>query len=124
MEVTCPNCNEVTSLMQGYQYHAGFSNRGFLYCDACPTILKFGVYNPGYVAIVGNKHPWTLDRNEKRQVESALRHCGCADGGRFRFGALPRCPQCNAQLTDLLSDDIHFVEIGAVIDGDKEDVWK
>ena len=121
MKIKCSACGQVTNITQEYQYHAGFSNRGFLYCDACPAILKFGSYNPKYMAIIGNKHPWSLNDEEKKRVEQALKPC--SSGGRFRFGTLPRCPFCNAPLPDLLKDNIHFVEIGEVIDADKEDAW-
>ena len=121
MEIKCSSCGQVTSIAQEYAYHSGFSTRGFLYCDNCPAILDFDPYNPKYIAIVGDKHPWSLNSEEKKRVEDVLKPC--AKGGRFRFGALPRCPACNEQLTDLLKDDIHFVEIGNVIDADKEDAW-
>lgn len=121
MEIKCSACGQVTSIAQEYQYHAGFGNQGFLYCDTCPAILEFDSYNPKYRAVVGDKHPWSLNSEEKKRVEGALKPCD--GGGRFRFGALPRCPACNEPLPDLLKSDIHFVEIGKVIDADTEDVW-
>jgi hypothetical protein len=121
MEIKCSACGQVTSIPQEYAFHAGFSSRGFLYCDSYPAILEFDTYNPKYTAVVGDKHPWSLNSEEKKRVEDALKPC--ANGGRFRFGALPRCPACNEPLPDLLKDDIHFVEIGKVIDADKEDAW-
>ena len=121
MKIKCSSCGQTTTVPQDYQFHAGFSNRGFLYCDSYPAILEFDTYNPKYTAIVGDKHPWSLNAEEKRRAEGNLKLYG--EGGRFRFGALPRCPACNEPLTDLLKDKFHYVEIGKVIDGDKEDVW-
>ena len=121
MEVKCSVCGQVTKIPQEYPYHAGFSGRGFLYCDSHSAILEFDPYNPKYTEIVGDKHPWSLNDEEKKRVEEALKPY--SRGGRFRFNALPRCPFCNEPLRDLLKDDIHFVEIGEVIDADKEDVW-
>jgi hypothetical protein len=123
MILECPHCGEITTLKQEYPYHAGFSNRGFLYCDSCPAILKFGAYNPRYVAIVGDKHPWTLNDTEKHRVENALKPCPTSRDGRFRFGAAPRCPKCNSPIPHILKDELHFVEIGTVIDADNEDIW-
>ena len=121
MKIKCSACGQVTSIAQEYQYHAGFSGRVFLYCDSYPAILEISSYDQKLAAIVGDKDLWSLNFEEKKRVEDALKPCG--KGGRFRFGALPRCPKCNEPLPDLLKDDIHFVEIGKVIDADKEDVW-
>ena len=54
-----------------------------------------------------------------QRVENALKPF--AHYGRFRFGALPRCPACYEPLSELLKDDIHFVEIGDVINADTEE---
>lgn len=121
MEIKCSACGKITSIAQEYPYHAGFSSRVFLYCDSCPAILEFSTYDPKFKAVVGDKDPWALNSEEKKRLEDALKPCG--KGGRFRFGALPRCPECNEPLPDLLQDDIHFIEIGKVIDADKEDAW-
>ena len=121
MKIKCSSCGQVTSIAQEHAYHAGFSNRGFLYCDSFPAILEFNTYNPKYTAIVGDIHPWSLDSKQKNQIEDSLKPY--AKGGRFRFGALPRCPICNEPLTNLLADEFHFIELGEVIDADVEDVW-
>lgn len=122
MILTCPNCKEKIKLRQKYFYHAGFSNRGVLYCDKDSSTLKFGSYNPNYQRIVGSKHPWTLTVDEKAQLENHLAPCRC--GGRFRFSAPPLCPFCKESLASLLPDDIHFIEVGTVIDADQDNsVW-
>lgn len=121
MKIECSSCGKVTNIAQEYQYHAGFSNRVFLYCDSCPAILEFSTYDKKFMTVVGDKDPWALSAEVKKRLEEALKPC--TGGGRFRFGVLPRCPACNEPLPDLLSDDFYFVEIGTVIDADKEDVW-
>jgi hypothetical protein len=121
MEISCSACRQVTSIPQEYPFHAGFSGVGFLYCDSFPAILVFGTYNRKYTAIVGDKHPWSLDSAEKKRLEDALKPF--RRGGRFRFGAPPRCPACNEPLPDLLKDDVHFVKLGEFVDADKDDVW-
>jgi hypothetical protein len=122
MKITCPNCGRVINLRQKSLYHAGFSNMGFLYCDTCPSILEFSTFNPNYTRIVGDKHPWMLNEEEKRLLEEHL--APCPRGGHFRFDAYPHCPYCNNSLASLIPDNIHFLEIGDVIDGDKDQtVW-
>ena len=119
MTLTCPHCRKKIRLRQKHPYHAGFSNRAFLYCDSCASILLFGSYNPRYTGIVGQKHPWMLSPAEKERVESRLKPCPC--GGRFRFDAHPRCPHCGGDLQTLVPDEMHFIETGDVVDADKED---
>ncbi|MEK7207844.1 MAG: hypothetical protein AAB134_08195 [Pseudomonadota bacterium] len=121
MKIDCPSCHSVIKLKQKYQYHIGFSNLGVLYCDSHSELLMFSTYNPIYREIIGAKHPWTLSEKEKAKVEENLKPCSC--GGRFRFDAPPRCPVCNASLASLLKDKLHYIEVGKVVDGDKDDVW-
>lgn len=122
MKINCPTCLRTIKLKQKRMYHAGFSNLGFLYCNTCTSVLEFGVYNPHYTKIVGDKHPWSLNQKEKRNVENHLRPCPC--GGKFEFDLEPRCPFCNGSLKSLLPSDIYFIEIGDVINGDHDDnVW-
>lgn len=123
MELTCPHCGRVIKLKQKHFYHAGFNDRGFLYCDTNAGIFEFSSFNSNYERLAGNKHPWTLDEVEKGQLETHISPCPC--GGRFRFDAYPRCPYCRGDLTTLLPDKIHFIEIGDVVDGDKDEAaWQ
>jgi hypothetical protein len=63
-----------------------------------------------------------LSTEEKAKVEDHLRPCAC--GGRFRFDALPRCPFCDCELAAVLPDKMHFIEIGTVVNADKDSsVW-
>jgi hypothetical protein len=123
MQLVCPSCKANITLRQKYFYHAGFSNQGFLYCDNCSTILEFSVYNPNYVRLAGEKHPWSLSRDEQAFVEHHLAPCSTC-GGRFRFNAVPGCPNCSADISILLPSKLHFIELGKIVDGDKEkDIW-
>lgn len=122
MDIICPSCSNTIRLEQMHIYHAGFSNLGFLYCDTCPNILEFSTYNRNYVAIVGGKHPWTLVHKDKKKVEDHLRQCSC--GGKFKFDLKPRCPYCKSNLESFPNDNLHFLEIGDVVNADCEDgVW-
>lgn len=121
MQLTCPCRGHVIVLKQPYQYHAGFNDRVVLYCDTCSSTLTFSSYNPTYVAIVGEKHPWLLTKREKKKVEDRIKPCLC--GGRFRFDAPPRCPDDNCPLKEILEDEMHYIEVGSVIDGDLQNVW-
>ena len=117
-ELMCPHCHR---RFDGAQYHAGFSDLGFLYCDQDGSLLTWSSYSPVYSAIV-DKHPWMLDEEESRQVEDAL--LPCPRGGRFRFGSPPRCPYCNKDLSSLLKDPIHFLAYGERLDADKDQLWR
>lgn len=108
-------------IAQKYQYHAGFSNQGFLYCDSCPNLVVFSSYDQRYTKIVGSRHPWTLGDADLRSVEGQLKPCTC--GGRFRFQAPPRCPLCNAPIREILEDSLHYVETGKRFGSDTEEVW-
>jgi hypothetical protein len=73
--------------------------------------------------LIGRKtHPWALNDEQKAIVENSLKPSIC--GGQFRFGALPKCPNCNSILKQLLRDNIHYVQITNVLDGDKVEIWK
>ncbi len=122
MDILCPSCRRVIHLEQEYPYHAGFSNQGFLYCDKDSTILLFDSYNKCFEAIVGSVHPWSLNPGQKREVEAHLKPCPC--GGRFSFSNEPRCPFCGGSIQSALPSKLHYVILGSVVDGDKEDVWK
>jgi hypothetical protein len=122
MDISCPKCHRTFSVDQKYPYHAGFSNVGFLYCEACPNLVVFSSFDRRYAKIVDQVHPWVLNFIEKRKVERELMPCSC--GGRFRFRAKPRCPLCNKSIPAILPDSIHYIETGKRFDGEKDQIWK
>lgn len=118
--IQCPSCGRFPSIK--HVYHAGFSNSGFLYCDRCTNVLVFSSFDPNFESIVGKKHPWTLNEEERRAVERALVDCPC--GGKFSFENPLRCPHCNASVRGPLFETIYYNVVGQVLDGDKQNVWK
>jgi len=62
-----------------------------------------------------------LDDASRHLVEEELRPCTCK--GHFRFSAGPRCPLCNAMISEVLRDSIHYIETGTCFNGDKEQIW-
>ena len=118
----CRFCNYSINIAYPKTIHAGFSNMGFMYCSKCPNLLTWGSYNREYMNIIQGKHPWDLNENEKNKVEDAIIKCEC--GGSFKFSAAPRCPNCNNEIPEILSDKIHYIVLKKEIDGDKENIWK
>lgn len=49
---TCPNCGRAFDY---HEYHAGFGNQGFLYCDQDEAVLTWSSYDPTYETVVGQK---------------------------------------------------------------------
>lgn len=118
MTIKCPSCKRKIA---DKQYHKGFSGLGILYCEKKSATLKFNTYNPNYVKLVGDKHPWSLNTEEKHKVEQHI--SPLPSGDRFLFDAHPICPYCNFNLQSVLEDEMHYIEVGYVIDADIEDVW-
>lgn len=122
MDIDCPSCKKKVELDQRYFYHAGRSNQGFLYCDRDSTVLVFSTYDPTYVRIVGEVHPWMLDLDQRAEVEEHLISCSC--GGSFSFNNPPLCPHCGGSLQPAVPSPMHYVIVNRLIDGDHEPVWK
>lgn len=122
MNIECPNCRKRVELNQPHFYHAGRSNQGFLYCDRDSTILVFSSFDPRYVRIAGDVHPWMLGHDQMAEVEEHLIKCPC--GGSFAFSNPPRCPHCGGSLIRALPSRMHYVIAGRLIDGDREPIWK
>jgi hypothetical protein len=116
---TCPNCQEQ---FQYERYHSGFGNEGYLYCDSDSTVATWNTYDPEYVALVGDIHPWMLSESSKHKVERSI--MDCPSGGHFRFNAKPRCPNCLFEMPELATDPIYFVTTGKRISGDVQRIWK
>ena len=87
--VTCPECGFDNVFQQPYPYHAGLANQGFLYNEAGNCTLTWSSFDPDYVAIAGQKHPWALNEPERHELENRL--SPAPDGTRWLFRNPARC---------------------------------
>ena len=106
--VECAACGAANTFDQPYALHAGFSNVGFLYDDSGTRTLVWSSYDPAYVAIVGNVHPWVLSREQKTQLENALRPA--PGGGAWRFANPARCGRCGVEIKGSIERDIYYLK--------------
>ena len=100
----CPGCGKELSYDRSYGIHAGFSNEGFLYNDAGTDVFWWSSFDPDYIAIVGENHPWALSPEDQDRVENAL--APAPDGGRWRFANPARCPDCGAAISGPITETI------------------
>ncbi len=107
MIVRCDSCAVESRFDQPYAFHAGFGNRGFLYDDAGLTTLVWSSFDPAFVEVVGDKHPWALTAAEQEALESAL--APAPNGGRWRFGNPARCRGCRSVIRGPMTEDIYFL---------------
>ncbi len=107
-------------MIQFEQYHAGFGDEGYLYCDRGPTVLTWSAYDRAYSALA-NKLPWMLTDAEKRHVEDALLPCPC--GGKFAFGNPPLCPYCLQEIRSLVPDPIYYLVVDNRVRGEDVIIW-
>jgi rRNA maturation protein Nop10 len=117
LQATCPHCGHEFAYEK---FHAGFSNEGHLYCDQDETVFTWDSYAPAYARLL-DKHPWMLNVDEQRIVESAVKPC--PDGGRFAFSNPPLCPSCHGDISVLVPDRIYFIVTGRRVNGDYEEAW-
>lgn len=117
--VLCPHCGHHSEYDK---FHAGFGNQGYMYCDSDCTLVTWSAFDSRFVRLVGSKHSWMLNNDERKLVEESILDCPC--GGRFTFNSNPRCPKCNCELPQTPSDSIYFLILGMRIDGEKQSVWK
>lgn len=89
--VKCSKCGYENIFNQPYPYHAGLGNQGFLYNEKGNCTLIWDSYDPDYIAIVGESHPWTLDRDQQKKLEELLE---LDPGGRWLFKNPARCAKC------------------------------
>lgn len=131
MEYACPYCRNAVVLKQPFPYHSGFSDQGYLYCDRCPNVVLFSIYDKFYTELCYEKAPWGLSLEQEQLVEENL--CPCPCGGSFKFSAKPRCPHCLKEIPEITplsgteKRSIYYVIIGDLINGeDKKNVsiWK
>ena len=117
---TCPHCNHSFNYQQ---YHSGFGNQGFLYCDTDEVVLTWSSYDQTYQTVIPDTHPWMLDADEQKKVENAL--LPCPFGGHFSFKNPPRCPRCSGDVSSVVEGGIYFIITGRRIDAEMgEVIWK
>ena len=107
MELPCKRCGGMNSFEQPYIYHAGFSDRCFLYNDAGNLTLVWSIVDPDFEAIVGPLRPWTLTCKVKADFEARLTEAPF--GGRWRFKNSARCVQCGAKILGPMTRTSSFV---------------
>jgi hypothetical protein len=105
--IKCAVCAYANIFNQPYPYHAGFSDQGFLYDDAGHLTLIWSCYDPAFKALLGSKCPWSLNINEQRTLENALRPA--PSGGRWRFGNPARCLSCSSPISDSIDRTIYYL---------------
>jgi hypothetical protein len=112
--VTCTSCGHENEFDQPHPYHAGFSNQGFLYNDEGNLTLVWSSFDPGYEAVMGRKHPWTLTTREHRILEDALRPA--PSGGSWRFANPARCMQCADSIGASITSTIYYLlYLGSIV---------
>lgn len=88
------DCEHCGRLYRYSLWHSGFGDTAYAYCDECGLLALLNLSNPLVATF-----PPLLNQNGEidESWEQFLRPCPC--GGRFRKGASPRCPFCNAKLS-------------------------
>lgn len=74
--------------------HNGFNETGYAYCDACGRVGFLDTHDERLTEF-RNGGGWPGALPDK--LAEFLNECAC--GGRFRFGACPRCPKCRQALS-------------------------
>ena len=105
--ITCRKCGHVNVFEQPYAYHAGFGNQGFLYNDEGNLTLTWSSFDPDYVKIVGESHPWMLTEEKRIALEEWLPPA--PKGGRWRFKNSGRCLKCQSEIIDPIGRNIYYV---------------
>jgi hypothetical protein len=100
----CAHCGFQLSFGQSYAFHAGFGNCGFLYNDAGDESFIWSSFDPDYIALVGQCHPWMLNEEQRARVEQAL--LPSPSGGSWRFSNPARCPQCAEPISGPIGQQI------------------
>jgi len=115
--VECSACHHLNYFDQPYEYHAGFSNVGFLYDDRGTRTLVWSSFDPAYRKIVGDVHPWSLSAVQQLALESALKPA--PDGGSWRFENPARCTRCHQAIKGSIATDIYYLRYPGSIDLDR-----
>ena len=116
--IQCSHCEHENAFAQPYPYHAGFGNQGFLYNEAGNRTLIWNSYDPEYVAIVGNCHPWALAEEQQRKLEDCLLP---DSDGRWLFGNPARCLQCGQPISEPMNKNIYYLDYKGSTDVDPTD---
>jgi hypothetical protein len=93
---------------QPYAYHAGFADQGFLYNEEGNCTLIWSVFDPDFVAIVGQKNPWALSSADHKKLEDLLQLA--PDGTRWLFDNPARCIKCGHAISGPITDTIYYLE--------------
>jgi hypothetical protein len=104
--VHCEQCGHDNALDQDNFLHAGFGDVGFLYNEAGTQTLIWSTFDPAYVKIVGEHHPWALNPEQRAALEDALRPA--PTGGRWLFANPPRCVKCGSAVGTSIIDGIYY----------------
>jgi hypothetical protein len=115
----CPHCKRA---LQFQRIHAGFGDFGYMYCDHDEAVVTWDSYDQRCTEVVGEKHPWMLNDEERRGVEAAIKDCPY--GGHFSYGNPPRCPHCFGDLPSLAADRPYVVVLGRRLDATTDRLWK
>lgn len=119
----CPGCAQVLASEHRRPHHAGFANEGFLYCDRDDTVVTFSTFDETYTRIVGDRHPWGLDRAQRDRVEARVLPCPC--GGRFKFQNALRCTKCGHKLSGGIGETIYWYGLARVVEvGPGASIWR
>jgi DNA-directed RNA polymerase subunit RPC12/RpoP len=98
MEIPCKRCGGINRFEQPYIYHAGFSDRCFLYNEAGNLTLVWWCTDPDFEAIMGPLGSSTFSRKAKAAFESRLTEAPF--GGKWLFKNPARCVRCGSKILD------------------------
>jgi hypothetical protein len=114
MKDKCKYCGFELEFDQPYPIHAGFSNEGFMYSDDGKQTLVWSSFDPDYILIVGDKHPWTLNDNERNKFELSL--CPSSLCSNWSFRNSIRCVHCHQPYSGPITETIYYYQYKQTID--------
>ena len=114
--IACKKCGHQNPFSQPYPFHAGFANQGFLYNDAGNLTLVWSSFDEAYEDIVGNKHPWALNEEDRSKLEEMLMLA--PSGGHWSFSNPARCLQCGNPIKEPMEKDISYLFYDGSINAD------
>jgi hypothetical protein len=87
-----------------------------LYNEAGNLTLIWSSFDPAYESVVGKKHPWMLDTEDRARLESAL--LPSPKGDRWLFSNPARCGRCREPIAAPILEDIYYLHYPGSIDAD------